>query len=151
MGVENYRCRDCRFHRENCKRIDHKTVKFAVPWFKSYDCDFGTVCSDFLPKEYMKYACEHWTEFDEYWGVLVDQWLPYKNTNILVYFTLHDDTSIRYGVPLLDYVYGNMIEDGVLKAVEKMYYKQSRNSPIGYKLIREPIQGVCINGSRKTV
>lgn len=145
MEVDSYRCKNCKFFRKNCKRIDHETIKFAVPWFKSYDCDFGTVCSDFLPAGYMKYANEIWTGFDDYWVGFVNQWLPYKNTNKLVYFTLHGDTSIRYGVSLLDYVYGNMIEEGILKAVEKEYYKRTRKSPTGYVLIHEPIEGgVCI-------
>ena len=37
------------------------------------------------------------------------------------------------------------LSDGVLNAVEKMYYKQVR-SGFGYNLIREPIEGVIIIG-----
>lgn len=146
MEVEHYRCRDC-IHFHDCKRIDHKTIKFAVPWFKSYDGDYWVVCSDFRPAAYMKYANAHWTCFEDYWKGYVEQWLPYSNINVNVYFTLHNDTSIRYGVPLMDFVNGTMIEGDILKAVEKMYYKQTR-SGFGYKLIRESINGVKIsNGS----
>lgn len=148
MEVEHYRCRDCRYRNEKCKRIDHKTIKFAKPWFKSYDGDNHIVCSDFKPALYMKYANEHWTCFEEYWKGFVEQWLPYGDTSKNVYFTLHDDTSIRYGVPMMDFVNGTMIENGVLKAVEKMYYKRTKEG-FGYKLIREPISGVNIHGTGK--
>ena len=70
------------------------------------------------------------------------EWLPYGNTNTLIYFVLHGDASIRYGVPLMDFVNGTMIEGNRLKAVEKEYYRKSKKSPIGYELIHEPIDGV---------
>ena len=47
----------------------------------------------------------------------------------LVYFTVNNDTSVRYGVPLMDYVNRQMISGGcvfaTLKAVEKEYYKHN--------------------------
>ena len=159
MEVSNLRCRNCKFYRVDadlqgrecaCKRIDHKEIKFAVPWFKSYDCDFGTICSDFLPNENYPAICREWEEvggFDGFWPLWVDQWLPYANTNKLVYFTLGNDTSVRYGVKLLDYVYGEMVSKGVLKAVEKEYYKKRRVSeefPTGYELVHEAIEGVTV-------
>jgi hypothetical protein len=142
--VENYHCGSCR-HYNNCKRIDHETIQFAQPWFKSYDRHqfSGVICSDFDPAEWHVYACETWNGFEYYWPRYVEQWLPYGNTSILVYFTLNGDTSIRYGVPLLDFVYGTMVDNGVLKAVEKMYYKQTRTG-FGYKLIKEKIDGITI-------
>lgn len=143
MEVEHYGCQDCRCRGEKCKRIDHKTIKFAIPWFKAYDYTCHAICSDFEPAAYMKYANEHWTCFEDYWKGYVEQWLPYQNTNVNVYFTLHGDTSVRYGVPLMDFVNGTMLDNGVLKAVEKMYYKRT-NKGFGYKLVREPINGVKI-------
>ena len=101
-------------------------------------------CYDFELKDYMIYAKQNWIDFDTYFKECVENWLPYGNTNTLIYFCLNGDTSIRYGVKLLDYVYGNMyLSDGVLNAVEKMYYKQVR-SGFGYSLIREPIEGVIV-------
>lgn len=143
MDVPNYHCRDC-IHFRQCKRIDHTVVKFAVPWFKTYDGDFHIVCSDFTPR--WQAPDYPWTGFEDYWKVYVEQWLPYSNTNIRVYFTIHGDASIRYGVPLMDYVNGSMFDGNILKAVEKMYYKQVRTG-FGYRLIREPIEGVMIDGS----
>lgn len=156
MEVSNLRCNDCKFYKANadmdkvestCKRINHKTVKFAVPWFKSYDCDFGTICSDFEPNPNYPALVKEWNElggFQKWWQLWVEQWLPYQKIDKYVYFTLNGDTSIRYGVWLMDYVTGNMYnEDGSLKAETKQYYvrcKKSKSHPIGYKLVEENIK-----------
>lgn len=73
-------------------------------------------------------------------------WLPYENENILQYFILNDNTDIEYGVPLQKFIDGTMISDGVLHAVEKMYYKGYKkwdniNMPI---LHHDEINGVII-------
>lgn len=153
--VERYSCGSCKFFNVNadrtesfCKRVDHKTVKFAEPYFKCYDCgQFDhLICADFLPADWHVNAVKEWTNFDEYWENYVTQWLPYSNTDTYISFTLNGDTSVRYRVKLLDFVYGNMYSDGWLNAYEKVYYKQSRSSPTGYDLIVEPIDKVEING-----
>lgn len=157
MDVDNLRCNECQFYRVNadreesiCKRIDHKRVKFAVPWFKSYDCDHGCICSDFIPVEHYPAVYKNWQEiggFKGRWPLWVEQWLPYKNTDVLTYFTIGKDTSIRYGVHLMDFVNGTMFDGDVLKAVEKMYIKRVKKSdknPIGYKVIRKSIDGVTV-------
>lgn len=153
--IENYHCGNCIHWKLGaggkhlpCKRLDHETIKFATPWFKSYDAGqhSGCICSDFYPHPSNTYAVKHWTTFEDYWNKYVDQWLPYKNTNTLIYFCLNDDRSIRYGVPLMDYVNGTMIDGDMLKAVQKTYYKQSRKSPIGYELVHESINGIKIKG-----
>ena len=53
---------------------------------------------------------------------------------------------MRYGVRLMDFVNGTMMDGDVLKAVEKTYYKQTREG-FGYKLIRETIDGVNIRSN----
>ena len=147
---EHYRCSDCKYYQSGCKRVDGKTVQFAKPYFKSHS-NCSTVCCDFELKDYMIYARQNWIDFDTYFKEYVENWLPYGNTNKLIYFCLNGDTSIRYGVKLLDYVYGNMYSsDGVLNAVEKMYYKQVR-SGFGYKLVREPVKQFQVNIYPKTV
>jgi hypothetical protein len=134
-----------------CKRIDHKKIKFAVPWFKSYDCDFGTVCSDFKPSDWQTALCKEWKDlggFEGWFSFWVEQWLSYQKIDKNIYFVLNGDISIRYGVPMLDYIYGNMIDKNILKANEKVYYKRHKVSdkyPIGYELIHEKIKGVNIN------
>ena len=141
---EHYRCSNCKYYQSGCKRVDNKTISFAVPWFVNVQPDCGTVCCDFELKDYMIHAKQNWIDFDTYFKEYVENWLPYGNTNKLIYFCLNGDTSIRYGVKLLDYVYGNMyLSNGVLNAVEKMYYKQVR-SGFGYELVREPIEGVIV-------
>lgn len=142
--VEHYHCGSCKYFHD-CKRIDHVILKFATPWFKSYDRNqfSGVICADFEPAQWCAYACQTWRGFEYYWPRYVEQWLPYKNTNTLVYFTIQDNTSVRYGVRLMDFVNGTMMDGDVLKAVKKTYYKRTREG-FGYKLIRETIDGVNI-------
>lgn len=159
IEVSNLRCRNCKYYKADadmqgreclCKRIDHKEIKFAVPWFKSYDCDFGTICSDFEPAEWQTAICREWEEvggFAGFWPLWVDQWCPYGKTDKLVYFTLNGDTNIRYGVRMMDYVQGKMRAGNVLFAVERSYYRKHKTSekyPTGYELVHEPIDGVKI-------
>lgn len=137
---ENYRCSNCKYYQKDCKRIDGVKIDFAKPWFKS-SSDHGCVCSDFVLKDYMIYAKQNWIDFDTYFAEYVENWLPYENTNTLVHFVVNGDKNVWYGVPLLDYVYGNMYDGNKLKAVEKMYYKRTKRD-FGYDLAREEIDGV---------
>jgi hypothetical protein len=115
-----------------CKRLDHKHIKFAKPWFKSYDCGqfFGTVCRDFEPAAYCVWLCKHWKGFDDYFAGE-----EFKGTVALV---LDSDFSVRYKVKAIDFINNTFLdEEGNLKWIEKEYYKISRKSPIGYALIHE--------------
>ena len=152
IEVPNLRCGDCEYFLVNadmdnveskCKRIDHKKIQFAVPFFKSYDCNqfSGCICSDFKPNEHRKHTCENWTNFEDYWKLYVEQWLPYQNMNKNKGFVLNRNTEVRYYVPLLKFVYGDMFQGGKLMAVEKVYYKRC-NTGCGYKLVREKINGI---------
>lgn len=159
--VTNFRCRDCKYYKPNaeldgiksmCKRIDHKKIRFAVPWFKSYDCDFGTPCSDFEPNPIYPRFIEEWEYlggFDSWWSLWVEQWLPYQTVNKMVYFTINGDSNIEYGVSLLDYVFGHMFrQDGKLNSTIRRYYKHHKKSdefPYGYELVYERIDGVDID------
>ena len=119
-----------------CKRIDHKHLQFAVPWFKSYDCGQGSggICSDFEPNEWQLWLYRHWKpEFKD---------KKYrKGSSILprtVALCIDKDQSVRYHVYAKDFYYNTFRnEDGSLKWIYKEYYKQSRKSPMGYKLVRE--------------
>ena len=155
VDVENYHCGNCKYFNVKadldgvesiCKRIDHKKVKFAVPWFKSYDChqSSGIVCSDFKPASWCKYACKIWRGFEHYWKGYVDQWLPYKDIETTVGFTLNGNTEVRYKVKLMDFVNGTMFDGNKLKAIEKEYYNIDRKDVLGYRLVREKIDGVNI-------
>ena len=115
-----------------CKRIDHKHIQFAIPWFKSYDCGqrSGGICNDFQPNCWELWLIRHWKpEFKE----------VYKdNTNTkYVGLCLDKDQSIRYYVKFEDF-FNNTFknEDGSLKWVKKCYYKRTRIG-FGYKLIWE--------------
>ena len=145
----NWGCKDCKHfkfaHLGGCtKRVDHKKIEFAAPWFKSSKEEFGTPCCEFEPSEIHIWDLKnYWTNWENWWNDYVDTWLNGHNPigSKLVYFTINGDTSVWYGVPIENYIYGNMYEGNKLKAVEKMYYKRVKTG-FGYKLIREKIKGV---------
>ena len=138
-------CGDCKFCdpkgdldgvKSPCKRIDHKHIQFSVPWFKSYDCGqrSGGICNDFEPKEWKLWLYRHWKpEFkDKTKGKQLSS-IPRT-----VDLCLDKDQSIVYKVKAEDFFYNTFLdENGNLKWIEKMYYKRSRKSPIGYELIHE--------------
>jgi hypothetical protein len=152
--VSNLHCGNCKFFKVDadrnesiCKRIDHKTIQFGRAWFKSYDCNqhTGIICSDFIPADWCISIVREWNGFDEYWFNYVEQWLPYKNIDMLIPFFVNGDTDNKYMVKLMDFINGTMIENSKLKAVQKVYYKQDRDPEgYGYKLIKEEIDGVYI-------
>lgn len=130
----------------HCKRIDHKLIKFAIPWFKSYDCN-GPICADFAPRHPDYADFRDWTGYEN-WATVAHAVRRYGDR---VWFTINGDTHIRYGVPADLFVHGGMIEGDTLKADRKMYYKQSRKSPIGYELITEEIDGVHVEGLSEAI
>lgn len=152
--VDHYFCGNCKHFKvdadrreSTCKRIDHKKIQFGRPWFKSYDCGqhSGVICSEFVPAAWCIHAVQEWRGFEEYWVNYVEQWLPYGNTDVTIPFFVNGDTETKYMVKLMDFVNGTMIEGNKLKAVEKVYYKRDTDPKgFGYKLIREPIDGIDI-------
>lgn len=136
---ENYKCSWCKYFSNGCKRVDGKKINFAKSPFSCEPC-CPYVCCDFELQDYRIYAKQNWIDFETYWKEYLECWLPKRKLETMnVYFTLNGDDDVRYGVRILDYIYGNMYtEDGRLNVVEKMYYRQTRNG-FGYKLIRENI------------
>lgn len=135
-------CGNCRWFNCNadriestCKRLDHKKYQFAKPWFKSYDCGQFTqqICRDFQPSSVYKYLFEHWTNFDDFVGEILD--------NETVSLVIDGDHSIRYKVRYKDFADGLFIDkNGKLKWTEKSYYKKCKiteQNPIGYILVHE--------------
>lgn len=155
----NLHCGDCKYFNINgdrepspCKKINHKAVKFYKPWFKSYDCGMNhLVCGEFEPK-HPEYADikDKWTNFADFWKVYEKVWLTNCERNGIP-FVLNDDFDVMYYVPLETFLYGKVVEDGILKATRKSYLRQSRASPTGYNRITENINGVKIyfNGGTK--
>lgn len=68
MGTEGHdgRCGKT----EHCTRIDHRTIRFYTPWFKSYDCGcyYPYVCRDFEPADWCVWLKAHWRGWNDYWG-----------------------------------------------------------------------------------
>ena len=54
-------------------------------------------------------------------------------------YVLDDDQSIRYYVDYHDFYLGNIIVDGKLNAIEKMYYKHVRKG-FGSELVIEELE-----------
>jgi hypothetical protein len=156
FDVGNFRCKDCKHFsfvlpQGECKeggcqkRIDHNRVEFACPWFKCAPEECGLPCSDFEPSSIHVDDIKHWTGWKDYWKKFVKTWLPYQNEDILVYFVVNGDNSIRYGVPLKKYLYGTMFDGNKMLATEKMYYKKhnvTKERTFPYELVREVIEGV---------
>lgn len=139
---------DLESEQSTCKRIDHKRVKFADPWFASYTCgQYHLPCCDFTPKHPEYADFKGWTGFTDFWPVFVKAWLPYENENITLPFILNGNKEVRYYVPLRRFLYGTMISGGILHAVEKTYYKRGKveHGVQLYDLIHEQIGGVKIN------
>ena len=127
-----------------CKRIDHKKIQFARPYFKSYDCGqfHSNICSEFEPNSIAKWLKEHWT------GIYT--WISaWENDNKRSFFdnnytvlTLNGDNSVRYYVKRADFFNGTFVNsDGSLKWVKKCYTKASRKSPTGYQVVWEQNTG----------
>lgn len=143
-------CGQCRFFnvkadmpdvQSTCKRLDHKHIKFAKPWFKSYDCGQfgGCICKDFEPSPKCVYLYVHWLSYNDYFKSDPDD-------SSLISLVLDNDFSTWYFVKKKDFVNNTFLNpDGTLKWVKKMYYKVSRKNPIGYQLVNEYPDGRIIN------
>lgn len=126
----NLHCKDCKFYKCNaecdnviseCKRADHKHIKFYHPWFVSYNCgEVHHICNDFEPKH------PDWNYMKEYKGI--DDYLnkfPIKESDI-TWFWIDGNTEIEYGVPTMAFWDGSMMKDGELNATKMRYYKKSK-------------------------
>lgn len=142
--VPNYKCRDCKNygrHNNYCtKRVDHIKTEVAAPWFVSTPFGEQIPCCEFEPSSIHKYDLEnYWATWENWWEDYLEEYFPYypKETpeNKFVWFTINGDKSIRYGIAMMDYIYGKMY------ATKKQYYKKVKTD-FGYKLITEDIEGV---------
>lgn len=128
-----------------CKRLDHKHIKFAKPWFKAYDCGQfgGCICKDFEPSPTCVYLYVHWLSYLDYFKHDPDD-------SSLIALVLDNDFSVRYFVKKKDFVNNTFLNpDGTLKWVKKMYYKVSRKNSVGYQLVNEYPDGKIINNGGK--
>lgn len=138
------RCGECIYFKVNadlngiestCKRLDHKKLRFAVPWFKTYDCGQfnGCVCRDFEPAKWCKYLYENWSSFDDYFREILDR----KTVDLVI----DGNLSIRYQIRYIDFVNNTFLDkEGNLKWIKRYFYKRvkvSEENPTGYKLVYE--------------
>lgn len=140
-------CGSCKYHQVDadrrqdttCKRLDHKHIQFAVPWFKSYDCGqrSGITCADFEPEEYCKWLYHHWTSMQDY----VESFERVEKREYLngyLGLCLDGNQDIVYYVDRGDFFNNTFLnEDGSLKWHHKHYYKRTNKNAIGYVLVTE--------------
>lgn len=141
-------CGHCMFFRVNadldnkksiCKRIDHKHIQFATPYFRCYDAgQFNKcICRDFEPAPIWKYLYGHWKGFDDYYQGFDD----YDRSLFFgkpLAFIIDGNKSVRYYVKSTDFINGTMFnQDGALRWIYKQYYVATRKNSYGYQLVRE--------------
>lgn len=144
LEFEKASCRHC-IHSNDCKRVDHTHIQFAVPTFACYDhwIDRGFICSDFEPNRALcPVLCDTWPGFENYYHYFRQVW-TYPNERQFVGFCLDDNKSCRYYVPYSLFAYNRHIDEkGNLRWSYRLYYKRTRKSGTGYKLIREDNKNV---------
>lgn len=141
--VPHLGCKDCLFSEKSCKRIGGTTLDFARPWFS---CERGATgfhypCRDFQPKHPTWGSLKEWTTFDDFWNLYEQAWLTDVDRRWSI-FIINGNKDTRYYVPHDLFMNGTMIENGVLKADRKGYFKRTKD---GYTYIMEEIKGVKIN------
>lgn len=118
------KCSMCARH-QKCKRLEE--VELARPWF-SCSSD-GRICKDFIPPQYYKLLVKYWRGVNAY--------IDCVNPNLTISVCLNHDQSVRYDILYSDFVNDTMFDQNGLKWIYKQYYKQTRSSPFGYKLVTE--------------
>ncbi len=122
----------------NCKRLDHKKVRFHEPWFKSYDCgQFGQkICGDFNPDFSSAPALEKlWLGIDAYVGEIPDK--------ELIGLRLKRDPDKIYRVKYKEFYDGSFSDGKTIRVFGTFEQKRSPKSPTGYmgvtKRFDEPV------------
>lgn len=151
----NFKCSDCVWFMNDCKRIDPPKLTFYRPWFSSDKDDPNhMICSDFQPNPgYIEMYIDYhrYKNFDE----LFNSWKTFwaKDCELKqTWFFINGNKKVDYGVDYKDFVYGTMYDEkGRLKTRYKRYYKQTRKSPYGYSLITEKCSFIDLSSTEKEV
>ena len=148
--VPNYKCKDCAYLKRqgtniSCPCFDHNKIEHAAPWFVSSPEENGFPCNKFEPSSIHVYDLKnYWVNYNTWLSDWIQEWNNSKEFNDCKWFTIGKDRSIRYGMSMLEYINGNIIINGKLNCFQKMYYRRSQSSPIGYELIIERCEPVNI-------
>lgn len=118
------KCSQCE-KRANCHRLEK--LEWASPWFStSRD---GPICKDFYPKKYLVLLRKYWRG--------VEPFILDIDPESLVAFCINHDQSVRYYIKYLYFNNDIMWNGDKLRWVYRQYYKHTKDSPFGYKLIKE--------------
>lgn len=141
--VPHLGCKDCLFSGKSCKRIGGTPLDFSRPYFS---CERGATgfhypCRDFQPKHPTWGSLKDYTTFDDFWNLYKQTWLTDFDRRWCV-FIIGNNRRTRYYVPHGRFMNGTMIENGILMATRKGYFKETKT---GYTYKTEEIKGVKIN------
>ena len=100
--------------------------------------EYAPICRDFQMVSYRICDREKWIDFDTWQSAWIEQWCNGEPPK-LVWFHVDGIDNIAYGVPYEMYVDGCHVQGNVLLAVEKMFYRRTRQNDIGYELITEKL------------
>lgn len=131
------KCSDC-CHRQDgqCRIFEDGRLQFSRPWFASVSD--GPICKKFYPNGINVWLRRYWRGID----VFVKN---RRNASVTGFF-LDGNEDVTYYCRWKDY-YNNDLwdEDGNLKWISKIYYRQSRTSPTGYSMKIEFPDGAVYN------
>ena len=146
--IPKINCGHCKYFGKECKRIDHDKVKFYKPSFASYhDGEHHFPCYDFEPRNLNWADYKDWTGMDEAWPLYLDAWRDGIQP-IATMFHVNDNFDVAYMVDFKLFFYGGMIDNGVLKADSKKFYKKCKGG-FGYQLVQQEINGVLIDSGEE--
>lgn len=143
------KCRDCKhcnikadlkgqFASPLCP-INHKAVKMSKPWFATYDVGNCPICKNFEPRPSIKWLYERWEGLDRYLTdkaeIFIEDNIPLSEMHPKTISLIKDNNfDVRYVIPYDDWFNCKVDIDNYLY---KSYYVRSKDSPIGYKLVKE--------------
>jgi hypothetical protein len=135
------KCRDCKHcnNKADLCPINHTSVKMSKPWFATYDVGNCPICKNFEPRPSLKWLYERWEGLDRYLTdkaeIFMEENIPLSEMHPKTISLIKDNNfDVRYVIPYDDWFNCNVDIDNYLY---KSYYKRSKDSPFGYKLIKE--------------
>lgn len=129
-------CKDCKYWKKHCKRVDHENLSFYIPIFNCYEYTsfMGDICKDFEPTPNYKWL------FDNFDGI--DGYLTDYDMERLIPFRIKGDKAVYY-CRFKDFYNNTHIRNGELQWVKKRYTERCLTTATKRKIVIEE------NGERK--
>lgn len=141
----NYMCGDC--GKSVCKRrADLADLKKKYSLFTRVAVSFP--CNEFVPSSIHVFDLKnYWVDFESWYTDWLQEWQngmsreEFENKSISFY--INEEESECYHARVGDWIYGTLIDGDTFKVYERMYYREV-DTPWGFELASEPINGVKI-------